>query len=385
MTSTPARFIDLHLIQSVPYANLNRDDTNAVKRVYYGGVERTRVSSQCWKRATRPLFEERIGDDALRTRRFGEHVARTLAEDHDWTDDLARLAGQHLTVGSGLGADKPKKNGDGPDRQWSTNTLVFMPRAGLDELVDLALAHRVDLETATVAKAPKDTVFDPEAIRQILASRNGVVNVYGRMLAEIDDAKVDSTVQVAHAFTTHETATEIDYFAAVDDLTDAWGDTGSGHIGENEFSAGTFYRYATIDLATLRANLNGHSDARTLTRAFIEAFILSMPQAKRSSTAPHTIPSLVHIAARSDRPVSLARAFEQPVNAGRDHGYDTVSQEQLAAYATKLQAFLGPAGQVRAGYASVDDDLQGLGERAASLPELIDATIKSAFDTESAQ
>ena len=54
---TPCRpqhdFIDVHVLQSVPFANLNRDDTNSVKTVQYGNALRTRVSSQSWKRAVR--------------------------------------------------------------------------------------------------------------------------------------------------------------------------------------------------------------------------------------------------------------------------------------------------------------------------------------------
>jgi hypothetical protein len=40
----PGRFIDLHLVQAVPFACLNRDDTNSVKTAQFGGVNRTRVS-----------------------------------------------------------------------------------------------------------------------------------------------------------------------------------------------------------------------------------------------------------------------------------------------------------------------------------------------------
>ena len=59
---TVARFLDVHLLQTVPYANLNRDDLGSPKDLIYGGVTRTRVSSQCWKRAVRLAVEERLGD-----------------------------------------------------------------------------------------------------------------------------------------------------------------------------------------------------------------------------------------------------------------------------------------------------------------------------------
>ncbi len=49
--------IDLHVLQTVPPSNLNRDDTGSPKTAVYGGVRRARVSSQAWKRATRESFQ----------------------------------------------------------------------------------------------------------------------------------------------------------------------------------------------------------------------------------------------------------------------------------------------------------------------------------------
>jgi CRISPR system Cascade subunit CasC len=109
--------------------------------------------------------------------------------------------------------------------------------------------------------------------------------------------------------------------------------------------------------------------------------LLSIPGAKRASTAPHAAPSLVHLVVRSDRPVSLARAFEKPISvARREYGYDAPSQQGLADYAVNLGAFLGDAGVVTAGYARVDPgDLKGLGDHRPSLPDLVDATMSAAF------
>lgn len=51
-------FLDIHAIQTVPPANINRDDTGSPKTAQYGGVTRARVSSQSWKRAIRKHFNE---------------------------------------------------------------------------------------------------------------------------------------------------------------------------------------------------------------------------------------------------------------------------------------------------------------------------------------
>ena len=42
MNAHVARFVDIHALHTVPYANLNRDDLGTPKTVYYGGGVRTR-------------------------------------------------------------------------------------------------------------------------------------------------------------------------------------------------------------------------------------------------------------------------------------------------------------------------------------------------------
>ena len=119
------------------------------------------------------------------------------------------------------------------------------------------------------------------------------------MLAELPNGRVDGAVQVAHAFTTHNTEPEVDFFTAVDDVAELAADAGSGHMNTAEFSAGVFYRYASINIAELLDNLNGDSDqARELVEAFCTALIESLPGAKKNSTAPFTIPDLVYVAVR---------------------------------------------------------------------------------------
>ena len=50
-------FIDVHILQTVPPSNINRDDTGSPKTAVYGGVTRARVSSQSWKHAMRMMFK----------------------------------------------------------------------------------------------------------------------------------------------------------------------------------------------------------------------------------------------------------------------------------------------------------------------------------------
>jgi CRISPR system Cascade subunit CasC len=390
MTS-PARFIDIHVLQSVPFANLNRDDTNSVKTVQYGNVLRTRVSSQSWKRAARELFQERMGQAALRTRRIGERVTRELSG-RGWPQDLAERAGGHVAAGSSIKFELARDSDD-PKRSVAnkvlTNAMVYVPESAVIELADLAGAHREALQGAADIKKPADkSVLPKDAVEQILRSRNGVINLFGRMLAEVDDAGVDGAVQVAHALTTHATDVELDYFSAVDDITAAWKDSsGSGHMGHTEFSAGTFYRYATVDLRDLAVNIGDEPRAaRDLVGAFLSAFIESLPQAKKNSTAAHTIPGLVHLSVRRDRPLSYAAAFEKPVRAAAEGGFADASATQLDTYAQAANKLLGGNRILTSGWASLDTkDLTGLGTRHDSFDELITTALDKALaggDTE---
>ncbi|MFI1532375.1 type I-E CRISPR-associated protein Cas7/Cse4/CasC [Streptomyces griseus] len=382
----PARFIDVHIIQSVPFANLNRDDTNSVKTVQYGNVLRTRVSSQSWKRAIRGVFEDRIGQAALRTRRIGERVTLLLTEERGWPLDLAKRAGAHTAAASSIKfelAKDPKDSKQTVANKVLTNAMVYVPETAVAELADLAEDFREALQNAKDIKKPADkSVLPTDRVEAVLRSRNGVINLFGRMLAEVDNAGVDGAVQVAHALTTHETDVELDYFSAVDDITANWGDqSGSGHMGHAEFSAGTFYRYATIDLRDLARNIGDRpEELRDLTAAFLSAFILSLPQAKKNSTAPHTIPDLAHISVRTDRPLSYAAAFESPVTAAGQGGYAAPSRTTLSGYAEEANRLLGTGGILNAGWAGVDaKGLDGLGIRHTSFDTLIDTALTHAL------
>lgn len=384
--SQAARFIDIHVVQSVPFANLNRDDTNSVKTVQYGNVLRTRVSSQSWKRAIRGVFEDRIGQAALRTRRIGERVTLLLTEDRGWPLDLAEKAGAHAAAASSIKfelAKDPKDPKQAVANKVLTNAMVYVPEMAVAELADLAEEFREALQNGKDIKKPADkSVLPADRVEAILRSRNGVINLFGRMLAEVDNAGVDGAVQVAHALTTHETDVELDYFSAVDDITANWGDqSGSGHMGHTEFSAGTFYRYATVDLRDLAHNIGDRpEELRDLTAAFLSAFILSLPQAKKNSTAPHTIPDLAHISVRTDRPLSYAAAFESPVTAAGQGGYAAPSRTTLSGYAEEANRLLGTGAILNAGWAGIDaKGLDGLGTRHSSFDALIDTALTHAL------
>ena len=297
-------YIDLHILQDIPPSNINRDDNGTPKQAFYGGVNRLRVSSQAWKRATRIAFQEWMSTSELgvRTRQFVKLLSDELQEkgvDPALADKLA--AG----TSSALGIKAGKKD---------TNLayLLFFSRSQLAEIVN-RIIDQLDvlagLEGDKLAKQAESI-----DMKEILGQGHSLdVALFGRMVADFADLNVDAAAQVAHALATHATQTDFDYFTAVDDENEA-GECGAGMIGSVEFNSATLYRYATVGVHQLFENLADRESTATGIASFIKAFSLSMPSGHKTSFAPHTRPGFVGVVLRSDQPVNLVSAFEDPVS-----------------------------------------------------------------------
>lgn len=374
-------YLDLHVLHTVPYANLNRDDLGSPKSLLFGGEDRIRVSSQCWKRAVRLSIEDQLGEHAIRTRGIARAVARTLHED-GWPTELATFAGDQIIAAIG---DKGLKTEN--DKQTSS-ALVYLVESAITDLAEICTTHRAALEAAHAAPAKKskgdtskrELALPRGEVEEIVVRRNGIISLFGRMLAELRAAEVDGAVQVAHAFTTHGSTPQIDFFTAVDDLNTR-DETGSGHMNSAEFSAGVFYRYASVNIGDLITNLAGDLDAaRRLAGAFATAFLTAIPGAKKNSTAPFTVPDLAYVTARTDRPVSLAAAFEEPVRANELGSFAAPSRTRLADYTAAVYRLIGTNGLTHHAHASIDTkDIPHLGDRADSFAGLVDGALTHAL------
>src|SRR5690606_32267802 len=75
--------IEFHLIQNFAPSNLNRDDTGAPKDAIFGGQRRSRVSSQCFKRAIRLAAKEHelvpAANRGMRTKKLKALLLERLA------------------------------------------------------------------------------------------------------------------------------------------------------------------------------------------------------------------------------------------------------------------------------------------------------------------
>lgn len=395
-------FIDLHIIQTVPLANLNRDDAGSPKTMPYGGVKRLRVSSQSWKRAARESMEAAgLAGRTYRTRHPDARLADLLTErgfDAAAAVPVARWAFSML----GTGTSKADKN-----------VLLFASEAELGALADLLNARCGEFTSAFNAFAAQTAEGEAQEEQQAtqapakgakarkaappagpdfatagisekeitaafsLATHADAIGLFGRMLADNDKVNADAAVAVAHAFSVHAAAVEFDYFTAVEDIPDDSEGSGAAMIETTEFSSGTLYRYATIDVEELVANCGGNAQvAAALAEAFISAMALSMPSGKKNATAPHTVPAIVAVAARSDRPVSLAPAFEEAIRS--TNGYESKAVEQMCRYSARASKMVAPA--VAAGYVTTSErDCAVLGAEYHTIAALAAAATAASF------
>jgi CRISPR system Cascade subunit CasC len=336
-------FVDIHILQTLPPSNVNRDDTGSPKTAIYGGVRRARVSSQAWKRATRLDFERTLDTRELgvRTKRVVELIAQEITvQGPDLVEQATDIASAVLkAAGIKLAAPKTRKNSTEGIAVEESGYLIFLSRGQIQALAAEGIAAQ---RTGDLKK------IDKGAVRTAFAQDNSIdLALFGRMVADVSSLNVDAAAQVAHAISVHAVDNEYDYFTAVDDQKrtsdDEDEDAGAAMIGTVEFNSSTLYRYATVDLHALTVNLGDVEAARRGLAAFLRSFVTSMPTGKQNTFANRTLPDAALVTVRSDQPVSLVGAFEQPVVEGTSGGRLQAATAQLARYATDVDtAYAAP-------------------------------------------
>lgn len=308
-------FLDIHVLQTVPPSNINRDDTGSPKTAQYGGVTRTRVSSQSWKKAMRDYFlkngdAENVG---IRSKNIPEYVAKEIRKiDNSISEeDSIKMACSILETGGIKLSDNKMK------------ALFFLGQKQAENL----------------AKKSIGGSKDKKEIQMILNQCPAIdIALFGRMVADDPTLNEDASCQVAHAISTHAVQTEFDFFTAVDDLTPE-DNAGAGMLGTVEFNSATLYRYANVAIHEFNRQLDGRKEeVINSLKLFIKAFVESMPTGKVNTFANQTVPQVLMINLRTDRPVSLVSAFENPVR--NKEGYVKESAKYLFEEMHKVEKFV---------------------------------------------
>lgn len=325
MKTTP-RFIQIHTLHSYPAALLNRDDSGLAKRLRFGDVTRTRISSQCLKRHWRK-------HDSEQSLQASEH----FVESYRSRDTISQLVIKPLVQAHGELSEKAEKQlldgfnkavyGDkGDDRSKRQPLLLGQPE--IDFLRDEAskiLENGSDEKAikAAVAEFSKAMKENLKTLRENTKLPGGLTSaLFGRMVTSDTAANIDASIHVAHSFTVHGEESESDYFSVLDDLS---GDEpGADHIGDSELTSGLYYGYAVVDVPSLVSNLEGidrsewasgitdRSMAADVVKRLLHTICTITPGAKLGATAPYSRASLALVEASDSQPRSLADSFRTP-------------------------------------------------------------------------
>lgn len=316
--------IEFHILQSFPVSCLNRDDVGSPKSAFIGGVNRARVSSQCWKRQIRLTLHDLGLKLGIRTKLIEDLLKEPIEK---------------------LGADEKKaeKCAQIFAKALAKDTLVFVSENDINKIAQFTKENEFDVE-----KYKK-----PELLLKAFAkySNNGInknidaldISLFGRMIANSKDLSVEGASCFNHAISTHAVASDIDYFTALADYAKD-DEQGAAHLGNAEFNSATYYRYVCLDLGILAHNLgisNFDEDKDIIKQAveyFTKALVLAVPPAKQNTMSAQSMWDYAKILIREGQPMQLS--FENPVR-NKGEGYLKPSIEELKNQISTKQKQLG--------------------------------------------
>ncbi len=337
--------IELHMLESFPVSCLNRDDLGAPKSAVFGGVTRARVSSQCWKRATRETAHAMSSSlfAGVRTKLIGASVERVGSE--LGLNEQARKAATHA-ITELLGKDD-KKFGAVKTLMYFSDSAIrkILERYFVDSeskfsddiIVLLASDDKKDFDKAGKDASVKD--FNKAGLKVFGEATSDAADIalFGRMVADDRELSIEGAAMFSHALSTHAVTSELDFFTAVDDEKKNADDAGAGQLGTIEYNSACYYRYIGVNVDLLKeSKMFDQAQLQEVLKIFLTACIKANPAARKNSMFAQTLPSYVFALRRNGQPLSLANAFEKAVVASKD-GYVKPSIEALRKEWADLQ------------------------------------------------
>ena len=316
--------LTLHIIASVPYSNLNRDDTGTPKHVRRGGYLAALLSSQSIKKGIRTKYEANSLVTSVRSGKLEAHVVdRALAINPDADEKALRKKAKTL-----FGKFRNAKESDSEEGKESE------PKKGKESDLSIWLSSE-ELETAA-AQILGDT--NDDFLKDYKTGSLAIAS-FGRMFAAAPQKGTEAALSVSPAVTTHAVVIATDYFSTIDDIKEANRDTGATYLGVAQYTTGVFYRTVTIDKQQLRKSWTGFDspDSDESLRLLVDAIIYGLPRGKQHSTAPFVQPALV---LAEEQRYRSAYDFEAPVQPDRkEGGYLKPTLEELDRQYTAARAF----------------------------------------------
>jgi len=338
--------IEFHILQSFPVTCLNRDDVGSPKNAIVGGVERARVSSQCWKRQVRLAMHDLGIIHGARTKLISEMVAKVCrAKGAD--AEQAKACGDKIEqiFIKKKEAAKPKKTKETDaveevaveESQDKSDTLLFLSPKEIDILAEAFLQAGFDPDKVITQKDPKKQAKEMAAlIGNVTEAVDALdITLFGRMVAQAAELNVEAACSFAHAISTHKVSSEVEFFTAVDDTDPT---PGSAHMGSLEFSSATYYRYISLNLGQLYNSLAGQSMPEAI-EAFTKALFVAVPEARQTTMSGASPWEFAKVLVRKGQRLQVP--FEKPIPKAIDGGFLQPSINALTDYLSKKEKLAG--------------------------------------------
>jgi CRISPR system Cascade subunit CasC len=344
--------IELHIVRSLPVNCVNRDGSGSPKSAIIGGTRRSRISSQCQKKAVRDQFLVECPKfaDSKRTRMVIPLLTAKLIEagiSEANASELAKVAAIVLCGAPKAKKDDKKKGkkvapevvvealpealpeAEVEEETGAAKTIIFISSGEVDSIVNIIKKFISENPDATKsADTKKYKALSASLAKEMKKNdlSNGAdIALHGRMITSqsVRDMTIEGACSVAHAFSVHRCENEIDFYSAVDEVKSDEDESGASMIGDIEFNSSCFYQNFAINLSHFAHLLRflEVEDRQKIIACYVKCWLTTIPSARKNSMFANAAPSYVMAVVREGgQGCSYANAFERAIESN-DSGY----------------------------------------------------------------
>ena len=344
----------------------NRDDSGDAKQIIVGGTTRSRISSQCLKRAIRQTMD--ISD--FRSSHLEDLVESILLKKFEGKDmkqeqidkigsTVCTLIGcdwdKRASAAKKKSSDKKKGSEEGAsgDAEAKGRTVVVASSEEISAIVDAALNAADDKMESAARNALKTIRMtkDKALFGTMVASKGCVLE------------SVDGAVQVSQTYSIDEYVPESDYIIAafadgsVDESDPFFGDykafaeteskqSRANAIADSWMYSNIMYSHTSVNIKELMRNLstsaagnlmvenpNLKDETKELVSGYVSAFATTEPFAKQNSMSSHSAPAILYVEAIKNGSEQYA-SFDKAIRNEEDLGVIEQGIEKILDFAS---------------------------------------------------
>ena len=322
-------FIAIHILKQYNPGTFNRGENGEAKQIIVGGVNRTRFSSQCQKRAIREL----MACNEIRSAHIEKLIAKCLdiyVENGTITETDKNIIGNAICSKEIIGTkcwDKLKKKEEQESiKDLQGNIVVTTNAAEINALINTFIDELKTNGPDNIKDLKKATkIAQTAALSDVNISIAKAL--FGTMATDGVLGTVDGALQMGQAFSVDEYMPESDFFTvkftgrsgtdesdpffgAYTEFNEIESNKQNGETINNGLSlySNLMYEYANINIKEFERNLNTFVSPRkytpnestndTITRVisdFVQAMIEMVPEATQNRSSSHVEPTAVLI------------------------------------------------------------------------------------------